>query len=56
MLVADAPDAFAERTARLLSDRGLRERLRAAGYAYLDAHHSLAVARARLQTVLALAT
>jgi polysaccharide biosynthesis protein PslH len=52
MLIADAPAAFAERTVSLLSDEGLRERLRGSGYAYLDGHHSLAVARSRLEKVL----
>jgi hypothetical protein len=37
---------------RLLSDAALRERLRAGGYAYLESHHSLAVARARLAQAL----
>ena len=53
MFVADTPVAFAERTVTLLSDEALRERFRAAGYAYLDNHHSLAVARLRLDKVLA---
>lgn len=53
MFVADTAAAFAERTVRLLSDEGARERLRAAGYAYLDGHHSLAVARSRLEKALA---
>jgi polysaccharide biosynthesis protein PslH len=53
MFVADTPLAFAERTVRLLSDEGLRERFRLAGYAYLDGHHSLAVARSRLEQALA---
>jgi glycosyltransferase involved in cell wall biosynthesis len=52
MLIADTPAAFAERTVNLLSDAGLRERLRDGGYAYLDGHHSLAVARSRLERVL----
>jgi glycosyltransferase involved in cell wall biosynthesis len=56
MLIADTPEAFAERTVRLLSDVALRERLRVAGYAYMEAHHSLAVARGRLETVLAVPT
>jgi polysaccharide biosynthesis protein PslH len=56
MLVADAPDAFAERTVRLLSDPALRDGLRTAGYAYLEGHHSLAVARARLEKALSVAT
>lgn len=53
MFVADTPAAFAEPTVRLLSDEGLRERLRVAGYAHLDGHHSLAVARSRLEKALA---
>jgi glycosyltransferase involved in cell wall biosynthesis len=52
MLIADTSAAFAERTVSLLSDQGLRERLRGAGYAYLDDHHSLAAARARLEKAL----
>jgi glycosyltransferase involved in cell wall biosynthesis len=52
MLVADDPARFAEGVVRLLSDAALRERLRAGGYAYLESHHSLAVARARLEQAL----
>jgi glycosyltransferase involved in cell wall biosynthesis len=52
MLVADDAAAFADATVRLLSDAALRERLRAAGYAFLDAHHSLAAARRRLEPLL----
>jgi glycosyltransferase involved in cell wall biosynthesis len=52
MFIADSPEAFAERTARLLSDASLRDRFRSAGYRFLETHHSLAVARERLQKVL----
>jgi glycosyltransferase involved in cell wall biosynthesis len=52
MFVADTADAFAERVVRLLSDEALRERFRNAGYAYLDGHHSIDVARRRLEEVL----
>jgi polysaccharide biosynthesis protein PslH len=52
MFVADGREAFAERTVSLLSDRALRQRFRGAGYAYLDGHHSLALARARLEKAL----
>ena len=52
MFVADAPDAFADRVVQLLSDESLRERFRSAGYAYLEGHHSLDVARRRLEEVL----
>jgi glycosyltransferase involved in cell wall biosynthesis len=49
LLIADDPARFAEGVVRVLSDAGLRERLRAAGYAYIESHHSLAAARARLE-------
>jgi glycosyltransferase involved in cell wall biosynthesis len=53
MLVADSPAAFAVNVARVLSDRSLRERLRAGGYAYLDAHHSQMVVRKSLERAVA---
>jgi glycosyltransferase involved in cell wall biosynthesis len=53
MLIADDASQFADRVARLVADPGLRERLRQAGYAYLDSHHSIAVSRARVETALA---
>jgi polysaccharide biosynthesis protein PslH len=56
MLIADDPARFAEGVVRLLSDAALRERLRAGGYAYLESHHSLAVARARLEQALLVGT
>jgi len=52
MFVADTPAAFAEGVVRLLTDPALRDRFRDAGYAYLEGHHSLAVARKRLEPVL----
>jgi glycosyltransferase involved in cell wall biosynthesis len=53
LLIADDPARFAEGVVRLLSDASLRERLRAAGYAYIESHHSLAAARARLEQAIA---
>ena len=44
-LISKDPEGFAERVAQLASDEALRERLRAGGYDFLDAHHSLAVAQ-----------
>jgi glycosyltransferase involved in cell wall biosynthesis len=52
MLIADEPARFAEGVVRVLSDVALRERLRAGGYAYIESHHSLAAARARLEQAL----
>jgi glycosyltransferase involved in cell wall biosynthesis len=52
MLIADDPARFAQGVVRLLNDAGLRERLRTGGYAYLENHHSLVVARARLAQAL----
>lgn len=54
MMIADDPIRFAESVVRLLSDRGLRERLRSSGYEYLEANHSLAVARKCLEAALAM--
>ena len=51
-LVASDPDAFAERVERLVQDQGLRARLRDEGYAYLEKHHSPAVAQSALRTAL----
>jgi len=51
-LIAGDPDAFAERVERLVSDEGLRIRLRDAGYDYLEEHHSRAVAQRALRTAL----
>jgi glycosyltransferase involved in cell wall biosynthesis len=53
MFVADTPDQFAESAVRLLSDPQKRDRVRTAGYAYLEAHHSLAEASKKLRGALA---
>ncbi|MCL2450952.1 MAG: glycosyltransferase family 4 protein [Polyangiaceae bacterium] len=53
MLIADRPAEFADRVARILTDRDLRGRVRAAGYAYIDSHHSMAAARARVEAAIA---
>ena len=55
MFVTDDKGRFADGVVRVLSDEALRERLRAAGYAYLEAHHSLGVARGCLERALATA-
>ncbi len=52
MLIADDPAGYADRVVRLLTDPRLRASVREAGYQYLDSHHSLAAARAELETAL----
>jgi glycosyltransferase involved in cell wall biosynthesis len=54
VLIADRPTEFAERVVRLVRDAPLRDRLRAAGYAFLDARHSERVAVERLRRALGL--
>jgi len=54
-LVASDPEALAERVERLVRDAALRNRLRDAGYAYLDEHHSVAVAQDAMRKALGLA-
>lgn len=54
-LVASDPEAFAERVERLCKEEALRERVREGGYAYLEAHHSLAVAQGVMRDVLGIA-
>lgn len=51
-LIANDPDAFAERVERLVRDEDLRARLRDAGYTYLQKHHSPAVAQRALRAAL----
>ncbi len=51
-LIAKDPAGFAERVERVVRDAPLRDRLREEGYAYLDRHHSLAVAQAVMRGVL----
>ena len=53
MLITDDSARFAEGVVRLLSDEGLRAKIRAAGYEYLRTHHSIAAARTRLEKALA---
>jgi glycosyltransferase involved in cell wall biosynthesis len=54
-LVAGDPGGFAERTARLVNDEALRQRVREGGYAYLEEHHSLRVAQGVMRRALGLA-
>ncbi|MGO9838169.1 MAG: glycosyltransferase family 4 protein [Polyangiaceae bacterium] len=54
MFIADDPVRFADCVARVLSDGKLREHLRSCGYAYLEANHSMRVARGRLEQSIAL--
>ena len=51
-LVAEDPDAFAERVERLVKDEALRQRIREGGYAYLETYHSLRVAQDVMRKVL----
>ncbi len=51
-MVAGDPQAFAERVARLARDEALRQHVREGGYAYLETHHSLAVAQGVMRKVL----
>ncbi len=54
-MVASDPEGFAERVERLSKDEALRTRVRDGGYAYLQAHHSLAVAQGVMRDVLGIA-
>jgi glycosyltransferase involved in cell wall biosynthesis len=51
-LIPSGPDGFAERVERLVRDGALRDRLRDEGYAYLEKHHSLSVAKDMMRRVL----
>lgn len=53
-LISDDPADFAERVERLVKDDALRERVREGGYAYLEQHHSLAVAQRVMRAALGL--
>jgi glycosyltransferase involved in cell wall biosynthesis len=44
-LISSEPAGFADRVERLVLDEPLRERVREGGYAFLETHHSLAVAQ-----------
>jgi glycosyltransferase involved in cell wall biosynthesis len=52
LLIASAPDAFADHVVRLASDEPLRERLAAAGHAYLERRHSLEVAQRAMRAAI----
>jgi glycosyltransferase involved in cell wall biosynthesis len=53
VLVSDDPQGFADRVVRALTDATLRASLREAGYAFLKANHSRAIAKERLERALA---
>lgn len=53
-LIASDPEGFADRVVRLAGDPSLGERLRDGGYAFLEAHHSLAAAQRVMRKVLGL--
>lgn len=54
-LIADEPEAFADRVARLASgDDALRATIRDGAYAYLEEHHSLAAAQRVMRAALGL--
>jgi glycosyltransferase involved in cell wall biosynthesis len=55
MLVADDPADFAANVTRVLSDAGLRDRLRVGGYAFLASRHSQTVVRQSMNRAVALA-
>lgn len=54
-LISSDPEGFAERVERLVKDEGVRERVREGGYAYLEEHHSLAVAQRVMRAALGIA-
>jgi glycosyltransferase involved in cell wall biosynthesis len=51
-MIASDEDGFAERAVRLVRDDGLRMSLRDCGYAYLERHHSLAIAQRMMRQAL----
>ena len=51
-LISSDPEGFAGRVERLVKDAALRDRVREGGYAFLEAHHSLAVAQAVMRRAL----
>jgi glycosyltransferase involved in cell wall biosynthesis len=55
MLIADDAKEFASRVVKLLNERALRSKMREAGYAFLEKHHSLAAARVRVEEAFAAA-
>lgn len=55
MFIADDASDFADRVALILTDRPLRDRMRAAARSYLESHHSLRIARARVESAFSVA-
>ncbi|HVJ88265.1 MAG TPA: glycosyltransferase, partial [Labilithrix sp.] len=51
-LISADPEGFAERVERLVEDDALRDRIRDAGYRYLEEHHSLPVAQRVMRAAL----
>jgi glycosyltransferase involved in cell wall biosynthesis len=51
-LISRDPAGFAERIERLAKDEALRDRVRDGGYAFLEEHHSLAVAQRTMRGAL----
>jgi glycosyltransferase involved in cell wall biosynthesis len=51
-LISSDPEGFAERVERLVKDDALQKRLPEAGYAYLESHHSLAIAQRVMKAAL----
>ncbi len=54
LLIADDPQEFAAGTLAIVRDQALGTRLREAAYAYLEAHHSVAVAQRSMRRALGL--
>jgi glycosyltransferase involved in cell wall biosynthesis len=54
LLVGASADDFADRAVRVAEDGSLRARLAAAGYAYLEEHHSLPAAQSVMRAALGL--
>jgi polysaccharide biosynthesis protein PslH len=54
-LIADSPEGFAERVERLVADDALRVKVRDRAYAFLESHHSLAVAQGKMRGALGIA-
>jgi polysaccharide biosynthesis protein PslH len=55
-LISADPEGFAERVERMLRDEALRDRIRDGAYAFLESHHSLAVAQGVMRKALGIKT
>lgn len=51
-LISASPEGFADRVARLVADDALRVKVRDRAYAFLESHHSLAVAQGKMRGAL----